>query len=493
MSTFFCLINSFAQVEIILDTQRLFLYTYNTENRLVKVENGVGGVLAEYYYDPFGRRLWKDVGGARTYFFYSEEGVITEYDASGNELRSYGYQPDSTWTTDPLWLKQDGEYYFYQNDHLGTPQKLVGVNGAVVWSAHYTAFGEADVQVETIVNNLRFPGQYYDEETGLHYNFQRYYEPRSGRYMSADPIGLQGGINLFAYALNHPGNEIDPVGLWVHPHHIIPPDEADRLVNNFTEQFRDNYLAVVEDVDPYWGAYPTELLLAWLGDYVNKPGGGGFEGTYPGFHNHYVFTCQYGWMDMGHFFIAAKWGYRLENKNNPDWIVIPTVTRIGEIAQWLKSHGINKELKILPRRDGTRESVFTPEDLPSNHQGVLFGIALAREEAVYNYGAVATRWHDFLIQSGAVAYREKSDVHRKLREDAVKWWSEYIVPVNPDAEYTGMFDDRYRKHWEQVKYTSDAYWEYCCCDQSRQDRYTCGVLPVRLDLRYGQTSSPASP
>ncbi len=57
----------------------------------------------------------------------------------------------------------------------------------------------------------------------------------------------------------------------------------------------------MEDVDPYWGAYPTELLLAWLGDYVNKPGGGGFEGTYPGFHNHYVFTCQYGWIDMDTF------------------------------------------------------------------------------------------------------------------------------------------------------------------------------------------------
>ncbi|MCP4400901.1 MAG: hypothetical protein GY801_26830, partial [bacterium] len=64
---------------------------------------------------------------------------MAEYDAAGNETRTYGYKPDSTWTTDPLWLKQNGEYYFYHNDHLGTPQKLARQNGAVVWSASYSA------------------------------------------------------------------------------------------------------------------------------------------------------------------------------------------------------------------------------------------------------------------------------------------------------------------------------------------------------------------
>ncbi len=137
---------------------------------------------------------------------------MAEYDATDNEQASYGYRPDSTWTTDPLWQKRDGEYYFYQNDHLGTPQKLVKQNGAVVWSASYTAFGQATLEIQVITNNLRFPGQYADAETGLHYNNQRYYDPRIGRYRNADPIGFAGGNNFYTYTLN-PLRFIDSLGL----------------------------------------------------------------------------------------------------------------------------------------------------------------------------------------------------------------------------------------------------------------------------------------
>jgi RHS repeat-associated protein len=191
----------------------VWTYTYDAANRLVHVEDGTGTISADYYYDPFGRRLWKDVGGTKTYFFYSEEGLIAEYDASGVEIRSYGYKPDSTWTTDPLWLKEGGTYYWYQNDHLGTPQKLVAQNGTVVWSAQYSSFGEATIDIETVTNNLRFPGQYFDVETGLHYNYQRYYDPKIGRYVRKDPIGLDGGLNVFLYALNDPINKRDLLGL----------------------------------------------------------------------------------------------------------------------------------------------------------------------------------------------------------------------------------------------------------------------------------------
>jgi RHS repeat-associated protein len=176
--------------------------------------------------------LWKEVDGVRTYFLYSDEGLIGEYDSSGTEIKTYGYKPGSTWTTDPLFMNQGGNYYFYHNDHLGTPQKMTGVNGGVVWEAKYSSFGEAEVESSsTITNNLRFPGQYFDKETGLHYNWHRYYDTKTGRYLSPDPshsmqtrgtvipyllssaLNTLQKLNLYHYVHNNPTNKIDPEGL----------------------------------------------------------------------------------------------------------------------------------------------------------------------------------------------------------------------------------------------------------------------------------------
>jgi RHS repeat-associated protein len=99
-------------------------------------------------------------------------------------------------------------------DHLGTPQKLTDSTGTVVWSADYKRFGEATVTVSTITNNLHFPGQYFDAETGLHYNYFRDYNPVIGRYVQADPIGLAGGdVNVYRYVMNNSNCNVDPDGL----------------------------------------------------------------------------------------------------------------------------------------------------------------------------------------------------------------------------------------------------------------------------------------
>jgi RHS repeat-associated protein len=85
----------------------------------------------------------------------------------------------------------------------------------VAWSARTQAFGQTAVDASaSITNNLRFAGQYYDQETGLHYNWMRYYDPKIGRYLSSDPIGLAGGLNTFLYASANPLRYIDPTGLW---------------------------------------------------------------------------------------------------------------------------------------------------------------------------------------------------------------------------------------------------------------------------------------
>lgn len=188
-------------------------YLYDHLDRLVRVEDAQGIAIAEYGYDPFDRRLWKQVGAARTFYLYSDEGLVGEYDASGNQLKSYLFHPDGQWTTHPILLKDATQYAYYHNDQIGTPHSLTNRSGALVWNAVYDAFGKATVGASaTLENNLRFPGQYLDAETGLHYNFRRYYDPDTGRYLTPDPIGYEGGINLYSYVQGNPITRIDPTG-----------------------------------------------------------------------------------------------------------------------------------------------------------------------------------------------------------------------------------------------------------------------------------------
>ena len=116
------------------------------------------------------------------------------------------------------------QVYHYHNDQLGTPNELTNQKGEVVWLADYQAWGNTAKVIwrEQVIDQMqvsqdelqpiRFQGQYYDEETGLHYNRFRYYDPDVGMFTSRDPIGLMGGDNVFAYAPN-PTGWIDPLGL----------------------------------------------------------------------------------------------------------------------------------------------------------------------------------------------------------------------------------------------------------------------------------------
>ena len=109
----------------------------------------------------------------------------------------------------------NGSVYYYHNDQLGTPELMTNSAGTVVWEAIYKPFGEAEVNPgSSQTNHFRFQGQYYDSETGFHYNHHRYYDPKTGRYLTPDPIGPAGGINPYLYVENDPVNRVDPSGLW---------------------------------------------------------------------------------------------------------------------------------------------------------------------------------------------------------------------------------------------------------------------------------------
>ncbi|NMY80519.1 RHS repeat protein [Pseudomonas rhodesiae] len=187
-------------------------YRYDSQHRLIEITRS-NGQTARYRYDPFGRRISKTVDGITTEFFWQGDTLIAEHQAGRH--RSYLYEPDSF---RPLALLQgfgpkETQPYHYQLDHLGTPQELTAPDGEIVWSAHYRAYGEiARLDVGKIDNPLRFQGQYFDEESGLHYNRHRYYNPDIGRYLTPDPVKLAGGINSYQYALN-PTGWVDPLGL----------------------------------------------------------------------------------------------------------------------------------------------------------------------------------------------------------------------------------------------------------------------------------------
>ncbi|PMY59447.1 MULTISPECIES: RHS repeat domain-containing protein, partial [unclassified Pseudomonas] len=187
-------------------------YQYDCQHRLIGVSLP-GGSTATYQYDAFGRRIAKTVDGRTTEFLWQGERLIAE--SGENRYRSYIYEPG---TFRPLAML-DGEGpvqatpFYYQLDHLGTPQELTAYSGEIMWSAKYRAYGNlAALDVSEIDNPLRFQGQYFDTETGLHYNRHRYYNPSSGRFLTPDPIKLAGGLNNYQYVPN-PTGWVDPLGL----------------------------------------------------------------------------------------------------------------------------------------------------------------------------------------------------------------------------------------------------------------------------------------
>jgi len=108
---------------------------------------------------------------------------------------------------------EEQKLYYFHTDQIGTPLEMTNCDGEIVWQATYRSWGTIEqLAVNEVEQNLRFQGQYFDDETGLHYNTFRYYDPEVGRFVTQDPIGLEGGSNLYQYA-PEPHGWVDPLGL----------------------------------------------------------------------------------------------------------------------------------------------------------------------------------------------------------------------------------------------------------------------------------------
>jgi RHS repeat-associated protein len=205
-------------------------FVYDDHNRMV--EAYVGAVLrATYVYNRHGQRVKKieATGDERTLIFhYGLDGELlgeTVYDDLGARIGERDY----IWV-DTLPIAQSerafagsiitaSQFAHIHADQLNTPRLATNDSGAVVWRWDSDAFGvgEADLDPDLDTNEvnvrLRFPGQYFDDETGLHYNYFRDYDPDTGRYAESDPIGLAGGLNPYLYASSNPLRYTDSYGL----------------------------------------------------------------------------------------------------------------------------------------------------------------------------------------------------------------------------------------------------------------------------------------
>ncbi|HBL6087503.1 TPA: RHS domain-containing protein [Enterobacter hormaechei] len=223
-------------------------YAYDAENRLVSARGTgpEGRFEARYHYDALGRRTRKIVttthGTTDTRFLWQGYRLLQEQQQTGL-CSTYIYDPNEAWSplarVDHLRDQSNGEIYWFNTDLNGAPLEVTDERGAVRWSGQYGSFGEVRHQSEgfsRLVNRsamahqpLRYAGQYADGETGLHYNLFRYYDPQVGRFIVQDPIGLNGGWNLYQYAPN-PLGWIDPLGLKC-SHSAKNPKEFHAVVN----------------------------------------------------------------------------------------------------------------------------------------------------------------------------------------------------------------------------------------------------------------------
>ena len=195
-------------------------FTYDARGRLTQATKGS---VAQYAINGLGQRVAKTTTTAVPDEAPIVDSVLFVYDEAGHLLGEYGGTgaviQETVWLEDlPVGVLTTGGQYYVNPDHLGAPLTVTDATGQIVWRWDRDPYGngkpnENPSGLGAFTYNLRFPGQYYDKETELHYNYFRDYNPKTGRYVQADPIGLDGGVNLYGYVGGNPITFADETGL----------------------------------------------------------------------------------------------------------------------------------------------------------------------------------------------------------------------------------------------------------------------------------------
>lgn len=185
-----------------------FRYDYDARNRLAVSWSGAAGTTQ--LINGLGQRVGRTGEDAPVFFAYDEAGhLIGQYGSTGGAVAETVWLGDS-----PVAVLQPAGQFYVAPDHLGAPHQITNSSAQVVWLWDHDPFGNGDpVVTGGFSYSLRFPGQFYDARARLHYNYFRDYDPRTGRYIESDPIGLAGGINTYGYVLQNPIIYTDVSGL----------------------------------------------------------------------------------------------------------------------------------------------------------------------------------------------------------------------------------------------------------------------------------------
>ncbi len=198
-----------SKVQKTADRELTWIYRWNDFDQLIELVTP-DGMTWSYRYDALGRRFEKHGRDEQTFFVWDGAQLIHEY--SNTESESISWVSEQFGSA-PALTRQRGNDYAIICDHLGTPREAIDSTGRVVTRYRFSAYGESETSTsEPLKMQLRFQGQYADNESGLSYNFYRYYDPQLGRFIQQDLVRRYGFENLFAYT-SDPLYFVDPFGL----------------------------------------------------------------------------------------------------------------------------------------------------------------------------------------------------------------------------------------------------------------------------------------